>query len=75
MTVYIIKRIYIRMLNMKIIRMKKGIKQKELAAMIGVRQATIANIENGRVRPRRSTVERIASALGVTTDEITSHAA
>ena len=52
------------MLNMKIIRMKKGLKQKELARRLGVRQATIADIENERVKPRAVTVEMIAKELG-----------
>ena len=54
------------MLKLKIIRIEKGIKQKDLAARCNMRQATISDIENGRIKnPRIDTLRAIAKELGV----------
>lgn len=44
-------------------REASGLSQAQLASMVGVSQAHIAKIENERVDPRLSTVNRILSAL------------
>jgi lambda repressor-like predicted transcriptional regulator len=48
----------------------KKLTQAELAKEIGVRQSTISMMVNRACRPRRSTVEKIALALGVTPEEL-----
>lgn len=45
------------------LRIKAGLTQKALAALVGVSQAHIAKIEQGKVDPRLSTVNRILSVL------------
>jgi predicted transcriptional regulator len=45
------------------LRVKAGLTQKALAALVGVSQAHIAKIEGGKVDPRLSTVNRILSVL------------
>ncbi|MGA3191056.1 MAG: CBS domain-containing protein [Candidatus Bathyarchaeia archaeon] len=45
------------------LRLKAGLTQKALAALVGVSQAHIAKIEQGKVDPRLSTVNRILVAL------------
>jgi predicted transcriptional regulator len=48
---------------MRELRVKAGLTQKALAALVGVSQAHIAKIEQGKVDPRLSTVNRILSVL------------
>ncbi len=50
---------------MKKLRKAAGITQKNLADLAGVSQAHIAKIEQGRVDPRLSTVNKILRALAV----------
>ncbi len=45
------------------LRIKAGLTQKTLAALVGVSQAHIAKIEQGKVDPRFSTVNRILGVL------------
>ena len=45
------------------LRLKAGLTQKTLAALVGVSQAHIAKIEHGKVDPRLSTVNRILGVL------------
>jgi transcriptional regulator with XRE-family HTH domain len=59
------------MKQIRIIRQNKGIKQNQLAAMCGLRQATLSNLETGRARnPKMETLERIAKALGVSIGDL-----
>ncbi len=51
--------------NLRAIRAFRGLEQRELAKLSGVDQASISMLENDRRRPRRSTVEKLAAALGV----------
>ncbi len=44
-------------------RLKASLTQKKLAALVGVSQAHIAKIEEGKVDPRLSTVNRILAVL------------
>lgn len=59
------------MMNLKIIRIRKGIKQKDLAAKCRIRQATLSDIERGIVsNPRIRTLRTIAKELGVSLESI-----
>lgn len=51
-------------------RTASALPMAELAARAGVRAATISDIENGRIDPRYSTVQALASALELTPDAI-----
>ncbi len=46
------------------LRTEAGLTQKRLAGLVGVSQAHIAKIEQGRVDPRLSTVNRVMQVLG-----------
>lgn len=56
------------MLSVLVLRMKKRLSQGDLAKLAGVTNKTICAIEKGNVEPKHSTVEKIASALGVTAE-------
>jgi ribosome-binding protein aMBF1 (putative translation factor) len=49
---------------------QKGLRQSELAKMIGVSEPVISRMLSGWLQPRRRTVERIAAALDVRPDEL-----
>ncbi len=46
-------------------REKIGLKQEELAALVGVSKNTVWNWENGRREPRSSEINKLANVLGV----------
>jgi predicted transcriptional regulator len=48
---------------LKKLRMEKGLTQKRLAELAGISQAHIAKIEQGKVDPRLSTINRILEVL------------
>ena len=52
------------------IRKNKGIKQKELAAKLGIAANTLSQYETGNREPDLETIKRIALALEVTVDEL-----
>jgi len=52
--------------TLKKLRREAGLTQKKLAERVGVSQAHIAKIEQGKVDPRLSTVNRILQVLTVT---------
>jgi transcriptional regulator with XRE-family HTH domain len=56
--------------NLKMIRTKKGISQGDIARSLGVSRGYISNIENGKTNPTLATIVRLASALGVKSDEL-----
>jgi len=59
------------MMNLRTARKIKGVSQSELAAMTGVDQTTISDLERGRnTNPSWNTVTRIARALNVTPEEL-----
>ncbi len=41
-----------------------------LAKKLGVDRAYISNVENGRMNPTLSTLEKIAKALGISSSEL-----
>lgn len=52
-------------------RVKQGLSQNQLSKMSGVPQSVICDIESGKTKaPRIDTLQAIASALGVTVDEL-----
>lgn len=52
-------------LNLKKIRLSKGIKQVEIARTLGVDRSFVSNIENGKTNPTLSTISKLAKTLGV----------
>ena len=57
--------------NLKELRQKQSLNQKDLSHRSGVSQATISRIETGRVRqPGSSALKNLADALGVSTDSL-----
>ena len=51
-------------------RARTGMKQEELAALVGVRRETIGNLENGRYNPSLALAWSIAKVFGVAIEEI-----
>lgn len=56
--------------HVRALREGKQLTQAELAALVGLHQATIANIENDVKRPSVQTLVALAAVLGVTTDSL-----
>ena len=51
-------------------RARHGMKQEELARLVGVRRGTIGNLENGRYNPSLVLAWRIAKVFGVTIEDV-----
>ena len=56
--------------NLRKWRLKKDMSQGDLATALSVDRAYISNIENGRMNPTLSTLEKIAGALGISSSEL-----
>jgi len=56
--------------NMKRIRAKKKMSQGDIARALEVDRGYISNIENGKKNPTIATIQKLASALGVSADEL-----
>jgi len=56
--------------NLRRLRLKKDMSQGDLATALSVDRAYISNIENGRMNPTLSTLEKIANALGISSSEL-----
>lgn len=56
--------------NLKKLRERKGISQAELAQLVGVSQAAIAQFELGTSLPNVKTAVRLAKVLGTTCEEL-----
>ena len=56
--------------NLRKLRLKKNFSQGDLAKKLGVDRAYISNIENGRMNPTLSTLEKISKALGISSSEL-----
>lgn len=52
-------------INLRKLRMKKGVSQKELATAIGVSHPRISEIESGEGNPTLKTIEALAGYFGV----------
>ena len=50
--------------EIRTLREKKGLSQRQLAELVGTTQSAIARLEGGRISPSLPTFDRIASALG-----------
>ena len=58
-------------LNLKIARIKKGLKQRELAEQIGVTRDYIASLGAGRIKnPSIDNMKKLSRALGVPVSEL-----
>ncbi|MEJ2589377.1 MAG: helix-turn-helix transcriptional regulator [Deltaproteobacteria bacterium] len=44
--------------------------QEELAAKSGMKQSALARLENDTIKPRRSTLLKLADAMGITVDQL-----
>jgi len=56
--------------NLKKLRLNKHLSQGDLAKKLEVDRAYISNIENGRMNPTLSTLEKIAGALGISSSQL-----
>lgn len=56
--------------NMKKIRTEKGMSQGDICRALKCDRAFISNIEAGKGNPTLTTIERIAQALRITSDEL-----
>ena len=56
--------------NLRKWRLEKDMSQGDLATALSVDRAYISNIENGRMNPTLSTLEKIANALGISSSEL-----
>ena len=56
--------------NIKKIRVLKGVKQYELANAAGISSPYLFDLENGNRGAKPETLERIATALGVTVNDL-----
>ncbi|MBO7423325.1 MAG: helix-turn-helix transcriptional regulator [Oscillospiraceae bacterium] len=52
------------------IRNKKGIRQEDLARLMGVSRQTISSLENGRYNPSILLAHKIAQYFGMTIEEV-----
>ena len=52
------------------IRNKKGIRQEELARLMGVSRQTISSLENGRYNPSITLAYKIARYFGMSIEEV-----
>ena len=56
--------------NLRKLRLKKNMSQVDLANALGVDRAYISNIENDRMNPTLSTLEKISNALGISSSDL-----
>lgn len=47
-----------------------GLTQEEIAAKMGITQAAFSQMEAPRARPRKSTLEKLAKALGLNVEQL-----
>lgn len=57
-------------MNLREVRKAHGLTQEQLSAVSGVNRVSIAKYESGKSTPSLQTAERLATALGVTIDEL-----
>jgi len=56
--------------NIKVIRERKGLEQKELAQLVGISYWWMNHVENGKKRPSIRTIAKIAKVLDVSIEEL-----
>ena len=54
--------------NIKRLRKNKGLKQQELAEILGIKRNTYSDWENGKCKPNYEKLEKIADFFGVSLD-------
>ncbi|MFB2907478.1 type II toxin-antitoxin system prevent-host-death family antitoxin [Aeromonas jandaei] len=52
-------------------RTHKGLSQQELADRIGVSQSAVAQMEKPMSKPRKTTLQKVATALGLSLEHLT----
>ena len=57
-------------LNLKRIRIKKGISQGDIARELKVSRGFISTIENGKTNPTLATIQKLADALKVSPKDL-----
>ena len=55
------------------LRLEKGYSQKEMAALAGISYTTYSNYEHNNREPSMKQIEKIATALNMTTDDLLGH--
>lgn len=58
------------MLDVRQVRQRIGISQKDLARKVGITQAFLSEVETGTKSPSLLTAAKLARALGCTIDEL-----
>jgi len=61
--------------KVKKLREQRALSLSDLAQITGLSRVTINRIENGKQRPMPRTIRKLANALGVTVEELTSEQA
>lgn len=56
--------------NLKLLRIKKNLTQKDVAALLGINQASYGRYEIGDIEPKISSIIYLADYYNVTTDYI-----
>ena len=57
-------------LSKRLVELRGGLSQAELAKRAGVPQSAISEIETGKRKPRIDTIQKLAMALGVSVSEL-----
>lgn len=57
-------------LNLKIARIKKGLTQEELCKLVGIGRTTLSKLEQGKIKPKMDTMEKLSKALNVPVTEL-----
>jgi DNA-binding XRE family transcriptional regulator len=55
---------------LRVVRISRGLRQADAAALADVNRGHLSELENGYYRPRRATAERLADALRWPLDEL-----
>ena len=57
-------------MNIKEMRIKRGLTQKQLAELLGVKQSNISRWEAGTFQPNATTLKKMADALNCRIDDL-----
>lgn len=57
-------------INIKVARIRKGMKQDDLCKLISISRSTLSKLENGECDPKRSLMIKISNALDVSVQEL-----
>ncbi|MBF0440689.1 MAG: helix-turn-helix transcriptional regulator [Oligoflexales bacterium] len=60
-----------KLTKLKLLRMQNGLNQWELANLIGISETHLSRIENGRATPTADLSIKLATALGVSIENVT----